>query len=87
MNFSEIALILLVALIAFGPKQLRQLSYKFGKLLGLLQKLRQTTQQNFQQLQNEITYHENLAKAQAAEEKLKSVATAESSNQVTYEQH
>lgn len=87
MNISEIALILLVALIAFGPRHLRQFSYQLGKMLGLLQKFRQTTQQNFQQLQNEITYQENLAKAQAAEEKLKSVVTTASTKQVTYEQH
>lgn len=85
MNFSELVLILLVALIAFGPKHLRRFSYHLGKMLHLLQKLRQTTQQNFQQLQNEIIYQENLAKARAVEDKPSTVS--ENSNQVTYEQH
>lgn len=64
---SELFLILIIALVVFGPKQLQQIAYRVGRASRWIKQLQQMGEKNFQQLKNEWTYQENLARAQKVE--------------------
>jgi sec-independent protein translocase protein TatB len=68
MNFSELLLILVVALLVFGPKKLPMLAYHLGKLVGQFNHYKQQLTALWQHQLNEHQLQENLKKAQKADE-------------------
>lgn len=64
----EWLVLLVIAIICLGPKQMRDLSYQLGRLFRYTQLLRSKLQHHWQMLLNEQNYRDNLAKAKAAEQ-------------------
>lgn len=77
MSSSELLLILLVALIVFGPKKLPMLATHLGLMLSKVTHLKQQVHQWWQQ---QLTLQENERKAQAADEHYKKASNDEQNN-------
>ncbi|KTD65592.1 TatB protein (twin arginine translocation) [Legionella santicrucis] len=67
----EILVILVVALIVFGPKKLPMLATHLGLLLRKINQLKAQAVALWQQQLNEIQLHENQRKAKEADEQYK----------------
>ncbi len=67
MNFSELLLILVVALVVFGPKRLPMLAYHLGKLFARLHDYKEQLTAFWQQQVNEQMLEENIKKAKQAD--------------------
>lgn len=76
MSGSELLLILLVALIVFGPKKLPMLATHLGLMLSKVTHLKQQVHQ----WQQQLTLQENERKAQAADEHYKKASNKEQNN-------
>ena len=68
MSLSEILVILIVALIVIGPKQLPALAYKLGRWWEQASGLHTRLKHSFDQEMKHIRLEENIAKAKAAED-------------------
>lgn len=66
MSIAELVVILIVALIAFGPKQLPVAARNLGRFIGFVNTTWQRLKSEFDSAQ-EQTLNANIAKAQAAE--------------------
>ena len=67
MSVGELLLILIVALIVFGPKRLPMLAHHLGKWVSHLSHYKQKATVFWQQQQHEQTLQDNIKKAKDAE--------------------
>ncbi|MEE9451644.1 MAG: twin-arginine translocase TatA/TatE family subunit [Gammaproteobacteria bacterium] len=68
LSFSEICMIAIIALLAFGPKHLPQLAQRLGQLRSFLQNLNGEVRGIFDQELKQTQLQENIEKAQQAEQ-------------------
>ncbi len=69
MSILEMLVVMVVAMIVFGPNQLPELSRKLAKLYRLTQQLKSKAQEIIAKQQAELQLEENLKKAKQAESK------------------
>jgi sec-independent protein translocase protein TatB len=68
MNFAEILVIFLVALIVVGPKEIPRLAEKLGKLVGRWQRVSRDIQDQLDLELKKQQLNENIIKAELADE-------------------
>ena len=69
MSILEVLVVMVVAMIVFGPNQLPELSKKLAKLYRLTQQLKSKALEIIAKQQAELQLEENLKKAKQAESK------------------
>jgi len=77
MSSGELLVILVVALIAFGPSKLPMLATHLGLLMRQVNKVKERAAALWQQQLNEIQLQENLKKAKEADEQYQSSEKSE----------
>ncbi len=68
MSLSELIVVLLVALLAFGPKRLPEIAYGIGRMVQWFIGMRQKIASEISQHMRQIELQHNEAKAKAAEQ-------------------
>ena len=68
MSIAELLMILLVALLVFGPDQLLRLARHLGRALAVVRRIGSELQVQFDEQSKEETLQQNIINAQAADE-------------------
>lgn len=69
MSLSELLLILIVALVVFGPDKLPELAKTLGRLFLKMQRLKERFSHLLYEQKQQFQLHDNISKAEAAEKK------------------
>lgn len=75
MNFSEVIVILVVALIVFGPERLPSLAQKIGRLIGKARMMSNDLKQELDEQLKHEQLKENQQRAEQAEQQYKQDAS------------